>query len=104
MSRHDKSGLINWDDPNYEHIFDDQLSQYWDELKYDHWADVGNEATHLWNAIFADGIERDSAMDDFLSYVSIAGFNAAVMAIANIQKINRDDLMAQIDDYWASKK
>lgn len=98
-----KAMIIFEDDMEFENA----LSEFWQKKALDHWVDIGNEATKIYEHTFWVGdlpIEEDSPLDSFFKYTAIAGFDAAVRCVAQILKIPVDDLEAQIDDYWAEKK
>lgn len=107
MKKTDRSQLyFHMPDYDNKYDFEQEIWEYWDRQGFDHWVDVKNEATSLWNEIFPwdDEVEKDSPIDDFLGSVGLAGFYAAIKVVSKIYDISESDLMEKVDAQWDSKQ
>lgn len=103
LEKGNRSHLVRWGEDDYEYCFEDQLCRYWCLLELDHWWDMHNESRSLYNELFEYEVEEDSPIDNFLKYMCIASFDAAIKTVCEVQHIDRDTLMEQIDQFWAGE-
>lgn len=106
MSEQEEKDYSHLNHLNDDIDFEGALWDHFDNLKMNHWVDVGREGTAIYDSTFWEGedkIEDDSPLQQFIQAIALAGFHAALKSVSDIQGISEEKLMEQIDEYWGKQ-